>query len=234
MIHLIGCGGVGSYVAQTLSRMNVFLPEGDIHFWDGDIIEERNIDRQLFGHDDIGKRKSAVIAERYGEFYTGKNAISCGYFMYPSAAFRPKDVIFVAVDSLKARNNILRAADETGSDVLVIGMVNEVTDSEAWVYRTGYDQNDPGKDPRLFAPRDPESESDDPAESCTDVAHVTASPQTALANMGAAWLGIHLWYMHTVWAEDDHKVIRFLPSRVGSGVTNVGGAQFNIRRELLN
>ena len=70
-IHLIGCGGTGSWLAPHLARITKLLQE--VHqinvrlaFWDYDAVEEKNIFRQNFCAAEIGTNKAETLARRYG------------------------------------------------------------------------------------------------------------------------------------------------------------------------
>src|SRR5512139_3080577 len=70
-IHLIGCGGSGSWLAPHLARIAKLLEE--VHhlsvrlvFWDPDIVEQKNIYRQNFCEAEIGVNKAQTLARRYG------------------------------------------------------------------------------------------------------------------------------------------------------------------------
>lgn len=59
---VVGCGGTGGYVAESLARL---LPQNvQIILVDFDRVEERNLIRQNFFREDIGKYKSVALAER--------------------------------------------------------------------------------------------------------------------------------------------------------------------------
>lgn len=59
---IVGCGGTGGYVAESLTRL---LPgTAQIVLVDFDRVEERNLRRQNFFQEDIGKYKSVALAER--------------------------------------------------------------------------------------------------------------------------------------------------------------------------
>ena len=61
---MIGMGGLGCPVAQTLARAGV----GCLHLIDDDTIDDSNLQRQtLFNKDDIGKHKAHVAADRLNE-----------------------------------------------------------------------------------------------------------------------------------------------------------------------
>ncbi len=72
-IHIVGCGGIGSwFIPGFLKVMVPVLNEHDgmrIHFWDPDIVEMRNIERQNFISSDVGKAKAEILAIRYGNAY---------------------------------------------------------------------------------------------------------------------------------------------------------------------
>ncbi|MGO8534153.1 ThiF family adenylyltransferase [Rhizobium ruizarguesonis] len=60
-IGLLGVGGVGSYVARTLSSMGF----GQIAILDFDVVEESNISRQIFyDYRDLGRPKVDVVKEK--------------------------------------------------------------------------------------------------------------------------------------------------------------------------
>lgn len=58
-VHIIGCGSVGSTVAENLARFGVT----DMVLYDFDKVEEHNIVNQMFTQEDIGKPKVEAVAE---------------------------------------------------------------------------------------------------------------------------------------------------------------------------
>lgn len=73
-MHVIGAGGTGTYFLKELGR---YLSDGrfqdilygPIQIWDGDVVEAKNLGRQAFCRDDVGRYKSVVMAEILeGEF----------------------------------------------------------------------------------------------------------------------------------------------------------------------
>lgn len=67
---LVGCGGTGGYLAQHLGRLMSVMQESGLKvsaiFADPDIVEEKNIGRQLFCPAEIGRNKAEALALRYG------------------------------------------------------------------------------------------------------------------------------------------------------------------------
>lgn len=60
-IGVIGCGGNGGYVIEFLARLGI----KELSFWDGDIFEESNLNRQIFCFEDTIGYNKAEIAEQY-------------------------------------------------------------------------------------------------------------------------------------------------------------------------
>lgn len=58
-IHIIGCGSVGSVVAENLARFGITK----MTLYDFDIVEAKNIANQLFDAEDIGRPKVDALAD---------------------------------------------------------------------------------------------------------------------------------------------------------------------------
>lgn len=58
-IHIIGCGAIGSTVAEQLVRYGI----ENITLYDFDRVEEHNIANQMFRRIDVGKLKTEALAE---------------------------------------------------------------------------------------------------------------------------------------------------------------------------
>lgn len=77
-IMVFGCGGTGGWLAPKLVKilndaMNKRMADKfTVLFVDGDEIEEKNLIRQNFITQDIGKNKAEVMAERYGIHFHDK------------------------------------------------------------------------------------------------------------------------------------------------------------------
>jgi molybdopterin/thiamine biosynthesis adenylyltransferase len=99
-VHLIGCGGIGSFTALALGKLGC----SRLHLYDDDRVEEHNIPNQLFRMSDVGRPKAEALAEIV-ELFTG---------MRPQAAVRRIEVdrlqgiVVSGVDSMAARKIIWR------------------------------------------------------------------------------------------------------------------------------
>lgn len=58
-VALIGCGGLGSNAAMMLVRAGV----GELTLVDYDVVDQSNLNRQMFFPDQIGQSKTAALAE---------------------------------------------------------------------------------------------------------------------------------------------------------------------------
>lgn len=75
-IIVLGAGGTGGYVIPHLYRI-AFARKGIVRIivCDGDIVEQKNLVRQNFVEQDIGRNKAQVLAERYSQAF----GIECEY-----------------------------------------------------------------------------------------------------------------------------------------------------------
>lgn len=69
-IILVGLGGTGSHLARAIARMldamnRARINRPALHLVDPDIVEEKNVGRQMFTYGDIGQNKAEVIARRF-------------------------------------------------------------------------------------------------------------------------------------------------------------------------
>ena len=68
-IILVGCGGTGGYIAETVARFAWDLKQVGkrvhIVFIDHDLVEENNIGRQRFAPAELGLNKAICLANRY-------------------------------------------------------------------------------------------------------------------------------------------------------------------------
>ncbi|MCL2047389.1 MAG: ThiF family adenylyltransferase [Defluviitaleaceae bacterium] len=69
-IIMLGAGGTGGHIAPHLYRLLHTLERcAEVVICDGDIVEKKNLVRQNFIADDLGKNKAQVLAERYASAF---------------------------------------------------------------------------------------------------------------------------------------------------------------------
>ena len=104
LIHVIGCGGTGSYVLSNLARINATLrllgrPGFNVTAFDNDLVSEFNIGRSMFSPVDIGIPKSVVLVNRINRFYgfdfkaSERDSFNC-------------NILISCVDSIQSRKRI--------------------------------------------------------------------------------------------------------------------------------
>lgn len=158
-VVIIGCGGTGSrllpMISQLMSRgkWNDMVPT--ITLIDGDEVEVKNLTRQNFIMEDVGRNKAECLAERYGSAfeiptvcinqYVPDNVQSMTDWLARSVpdqmtklvANRPT-VFFLCVDNMKARYNIIQAilmsTSRNAIEHLIVDAGNENTFGQARVF----------------------------------------------------------------------------------------------------
>jgi hypothetical protein len=213
-IHIIGAGGVGSWLTPALAML---AKPDSITVMDGDRLEEKNLNRQLFSRAQIGQHKAESLARIYGVRFDNR------WYSFGRITHTKFDLLMVAVDNNAARMAALRSCDATGCHAII--MANERTSAEACYYQPAW--QDTFRDPRVRTPEMVTDPNNDPRAAvigCTGEAQ-EETPQLASANFMAAALGLKLyvlWFMEM--KSLDQAVIPFLPYLILSNLS--GQEQF--------
>lgn len=112
-IALIGCGGTGSHIAQSLARLASHCestngPEIQLVFVDGDTVEAKNVGRQLFAASDVGRNKAQTLAARFGAVF-GLTIVAFPHMLQASTHIANPyryGILIGAVDSAAGRRAI--------------------------------------------------------------------------------------------------------------------------------
>lgn len=122
-VHIVGCGSVGSALAENIARLGV----KKFDLWDFDIVEPHNIVNQQFTRLDIGKTKAEAVKEMieaindeaevriHPEGWNGETM--SGY-------------IFLAVDSIEIRRAIVEKHKMNFSVKAVFDFRTGLTDAQ--------------------------------------------------------------------------------------------------------
>jgi PRTRC genetic system ThiF family protein len=115
-LNLIGAGGTGSQMLTLLARMNHAMPQlghpgFDLRLWDGDVVSEANLGRQLFAEAELGLNKATALINRTNRFFgTNWKAIPANYergeLENKREELAPANLFISCVDTLKARIGI--------------------------------------------------------------------------------------------------------------------------------
>lgn len=102
-VHIVGCGSVGSTLAENLVRCGI----KNITLWDFDIVEPKNVNNQMFRDKDIGRKKTDALKDILLELDPALNpCISVeenGWHGKMMSGY-----IFLAVDSIDIRKQIIQ------------------------------------------------------------------------------------------------------------------------------
>ena len=101
--HIIGCGAIGSSVAELLARQGI----KNIILWDFDKVESHNIVNQMFTEEDIGKPKTEALKEilyRINPATAEKIKLKGKYTKEPLQGY-----VFMCTDTVESRQDIVKA-----------------------------------------------------------------------------------------------------------------------------
>lgn len=116
---VIGCGALGTAVALQLAKLGI-----ELQLWDNDTVEAHNIPNQvLFGPDDIGKLKVHAAQARLRQLSEARVTVVEEKWESSNIFGSEQPYIFVCVDSMRARADILRSLSHTSGSVLVDGRI---------------------------------------------------------------------------------------------------------------
>ena len=106
-VHIIGCGAIGSTVAENLVRFGITK----ITLYDFDTVEAHNIANQMFRHTDIGKLKIDALAEYLTEI-NPECAADLKLVKEGWTGQRLPGYVFLCVDNIDLRREIATACKE--------------------------------------------------------------------------------------------------------------------------
>lgn len=191
MIHIIGAGGTGGWLARLLRKTSRGT---DWRIYDKDTWEVKNLDRQFCTTDDIGKFKVTTLVRDLG---LSENCAVPEWFG-PATEIAAGDMLFCCADNHPARIHTLNAVD-THRARLAIVCGNELTTAQAYIYTLPMQGT--RRDPRVRYPELLTDHSGDPSSPCTGEAQ-ELNKQLALSNNLAAGFSVWLyWY----WTQEHSK-----------------------------
>jgi molybdopterin/thiamine biosynthesis adenylyltransferase len=196
---VIGAGGIGSWLIPQLAMLLNY--ESKVYVVDADKLEEKNLSRQLYDYNDIGKSKAEAICSRYA--HLGPSLIPVNDWLTEGSSFITENShILVCVDNHHARRSAVLKADETQS--FLVSGANEYFTADAYVYHP--DWRETANDPRVWCPEILTNNSGSPiqAEGCTGHAQ-ESTPQLVVANATAASFMMRLLMFWAVESKGQDK-----------------------------
>lgn len=211
-IYIIGCGGVGSWLTPSLALLT---SSKSITLIDGDALETKNLNRQLFNKKHVGQNKAEALASLYGCKFISQ------WYSPGILRHEPEDWLMVCVDNNPARIAALQACDEFGCRAILAA--NETHSSEAYLYNPTWKGSD--RDPRVYYPELVTVTDGDPVRrgaGCTGEAQ-RENVQLVSANFMAAALAQHLFVL---WAMEvpkmnDPEMTDLLPYKFGANLSKL-------------
>lgn len=183
-IVMVGAGGTGSHLIHPLIQYMSAKGEFLIHVWDADMVEPKNLSRQLFWQHEVGKNKATCFAERWPnevvahEEYISESSID--------SAIRDGDVVLICADNMAVRRLINERAKTLDSCVVINGGNETHTGSVQSFIRQDSKNVTPALD--FFSPEfNNLDEGADPATmSCAEIAQLPGGEQSVMANQSVA------------------------------------------------
>ena len=123
-IHIIGCGSVGSTVAELLARFGLTK----LTLYDFDKVEPKNLANQLFRQEHVGMEKTKALADMLCEINPEKLAIKVASHGY--VAQKLSGYVFLCVDSIDLRREIATANKDNQYIKAVFDFRTRLTDAQ--------------------------------------------------------------------------------------------------------
>ncbi|MGZ5516516.1 MAG: ThiF family adenylyltransferase [Limisphaerales bacterium] len=201
MNYVIGCGGVGSAIVPSLCLL---VSPNNVTVIDGDAIEPKNLNRQMFSRTDVGLNKAEALAGKHGCQFVPE------WFSQGKIRHQRNDWLICLVDNHRTRVEALETCDEYGCQAVFAA--NEKHSSEAYYYRRAWKGT--SRDPRVYYPEISTDQNGDPRAAsigCTGEIQQN-HPQLVSANLMAAALAEHLFVLwHLKAPRLDKETVASLP-----------------------
>jgi len=211
-IVIIGIGGIGTHLTDLLARYVSHLKyDIPIILVDGDGVENKNIERQSFTKDTIGKNKAQMKAAELEETYEGNIKINC----YPhyitkqniEEVFGTNTMVLMGVDNRASRLAVSQYC-QTLDDVILISGGNDYVDGAVLFYHRegGVDKLPPIEKyhDEIANPADK-----NPADiGCEEMIAMGSDPQLIFANASASLIicwGVYKYLLYILKDEELNK-----------------------------
>jgi molybdopterin/thiamine biosynthesis adenylyltransferase len=199
---IVGAGGVTSYMLPALKNSY----DLKLTLIDGDILEKRNLDRQLFRNNHVGLNKADALRRAYSfrrddciviQRYFDTEMLDTEYkYLFASA-----DIFICAVDNHPARMAMIETAKQMNKPLVI--MANEYSTSQAMIYVPHLEGQYPMINPYLRYPEIQSTKTGSPIACQGDA--LESTPQLAIANQVAGSLGNYLIYLWSPYLFDDQE-----------------------------
>ena len=108
-LNIIGVGATGSWVGLLAAKMGWHK----FKVWDADIVESHNLPNQIYDITQIGLPKVEAFKQKLEQFNPAVQVETCNEFFHSSTHTDClEDALFIAVDSLSARKDIVSSLED--------------------------------------------------------------------------------------------------------------------------
>lgn len=211
---IVGVGGAGGWIVQMKAKSPLGKDTPLLVLMDGDTVELKNLERQLFSEHDLSRPKTRAFEKllakagwQEGSYLGIPEYIhpGCDLYEFLRNEHRAPLRIYCCPDNHVARATCLYLADARGEgmETYVAISGNEYVSASADMYIPAW--RDTGADIRVRHPEILTDKDHDPlAPPCTGEA-VESAPQLAIANMNAA---VDAAWLMDVWSRRVPKLFR--------------------------
>lgn len=143
-VHVVGCGAIGSHVCEQLTRLGM----DEVHIWDFDKVEPKNITNQMFLAADIGLSKVDAAEKMMLSINPDMKIVK-----HPkgiSAPYILNGYVFLCVDNISLRREIVKANMMNPNCVGFADFRMRLTDAQYYFAR----RDDPDQIKNLLASMD--------------------------------------------------------------------------------
>lgn len=127
-IHIIGCGAVGSTIAELLARCGLT----DFVLYDDDLVESHNLVNQMFRQNDIGKKKvdalADILCEINPEIRDRIKLVPEKYVDQPLSG-----IVFLCVDKISVRKAVAKQHQFNGMIRVMSDVRISLTDAQHYL-----------------------------------------------------------------------------------------------------
>jgi molybdopterin/thiamine biosynthesis adenylyltransferase len=200
---VIGCGGIGSKLVPELARMT-FREPGNLILVDGKGVRSHNVDRQ-FSITEVGLNKARAMAGNLRSMLPTSSKLEVTVIEqylsesliheHPWTKSKDQTVVFCCVDNKPSRIFIEDVVDQM-PNVWLISSGNDTISGQAVItvkkhneFVKPFDKFPSDLDPTLHDMDDDRTPDQIPCDEA-----IMSEPQISLANMGAAFASLGLWY----------------------------------------
>lgn len=131
-IHIIGCGAIGSHVAEQLTRMGC----ENIHLWDFDTVSTHNITNQMFTQEDVGAHKTTAVTDM---MYAINPGLQHDKNLYMHSQGWAGEVlngyVFLCVDNIDLRREIVKVNQYNPNCLAFFDFRMRLTDAQHYMAR---------------------------------------------------------------------------------------------------